>query len=860
MLDVSDESQRQEVLGLGTMICIILLVGYGAFENGPVHRSRLTEKVYLGLVFTIFLVTILVASGSLSCYFGQVEDRDQYCETWEGASLGIWKTMILGIIFLAVLTEILPGPPSKYTGRVAQDSIARATAQAKQIVIQLKKLVKAYRKAESKAVPARKQFWPIGVILVLIETFTTSWTALAMVFRVIVLLMVLVVLAHLCMKAYRFCFVKPEVRRRIYEELRYAVEVLKAEELEHVILEVNMAQLVESASHQTLSLLFKDAREKLTTTSMVVLLDALMKRSPATMRWDGFDQRLAEELICGVQGLQLTRLKNLVDTTGNIHSLHRLIFYELHSVHRDRILKHFKTQGDKVRLGWKQVPLKILSDVDDTLWCGGKFPAGCDTRYPRHAIYPGVLSFFAALDNWHEEEVMDLKLSVMDQAALYSSQRSLGHLSPSGPSRQPGTSLHFGMQQSDVRNSQASHFDHEGNCISIPGEKENTPQATLGSVIEGSESNDAMRTSIDSRMSFQSEEDQNIHLHSSNTVEVEDNHKADVEQVFVKTPPKRRVNILRALNACTLPQLTKRLVLSGARELIVRLEPQHVNLIFLSARPHVFQDVAEEKSFRRFRKLAQEGRMHCEPQLLSGRLSVSLGAVLRYGCMKTKSWQQVGELKARAFEEHVQLYPEYDYVFCGDNGQGDLLAAERMLQSPFQDKVKAAFINDVKPHNEHLSLHPQNTYDSKMDLQDGPRIFFSKTYIGSAAMAFQKELLSKEELNSVMRHAVADLQELHALHPRWDFNDVVFQMNADLNCANELVQEPDLQVKPVQLSQSRPELNTPMNMMLSTVSSVGRHSVNLLRRTSSELLDMSSFTRRRHSTGSATMSSCNTQV
>jgi len=43
--------------------------------------------------------------------------------------------------------------------------------------------------------------------------------------------------------------------------------------------------------------------------------------------------------------------------------------------------------------------LKIVSDIDDTLMCsGGHWPAGCDRRYPRKCIYPGVLAFFKELD------------------------------------------------------------------------------------------------------------------------------------------------------------------------------------------------------------------------------------------------------------------------------------------------------------------------------------------------------------------------------------------------------------------------------------------------------------------------------
>lgn len=60
------------------------------------------------------------------------------------------------------------------------------------------------------------------------------------------------------------------------------------------------------------------------------------------------------------------------------------------------ILEHIKNQAEMaVRDNDnKQFGLKILSDVDDTLYCsGGKFPAGCDKRLPRRCAYPGVFKF-----------------------------------------------------------------------------------------------------------------------------------------------------------------------------------------------------------------------------------------------------------------------------------------------------------------------------------------------------------------------------------------------------------------------------------------------------------------------------------
>ena len=36
--------------------------------------------------------------------------------------------------------------------------------------------------------------------------------------------------------------------------------------------------------------------------------------------------------------------------------------------------------------------------------------------------------------------------------------------------------------------------------------------------------------------------------------------------------------------------------------------------------------------------------------------------------------------KYHSFMEYVQLYPEYDFIFLGDNGQGDAMCADRVIE------------------------------------------------------------------------------------------------------------------------------------------------------------------------------------
>ena len=68
-----------------------------------------------------------------------------------------------------------------------------------------------------------------------------------------------------------------------------------------------------------------------------------------------------------------------------------------------------------------------------------------------------------------------------------------------------------------------------------------------------------------------------------------------------------------------------------------------------------------------------------DENLLPGKLKQGLIATFLYPFIKTRAWKAVGELKFSTFMDYAALYSEYSFVFCGDDGQGDLLAGEMMM-------------------------------------------------------------------------------------------------------------------------------------------------------------------------------------
>lgn len=94
-------------------------------------------------------------------------------------------------------------------------------------------------------------------------------------------------------------------------------------------------------------------------------------------------------LILSVDGMELTRLKNLIDQGGDHCDLLELVYSDIDDRDlRMEILNHFKTRSGE----FLKPPLRVLSDVDDTLYASLH-----DKRFPNGTLYPGVVSLHEEL-------------------------------------------------------------------------------------------------------------------------------------------------------------------------------------------------------------------------------------------------------------------------------------------------------------------------------------------------------------------------------------------------------------------------------------------------------------------------------
>ena len=87
------------------------------------------------------------------------------------------------------------------------------------------------------------------------------------------------------------------------------------------------------------------------------------------------------------------------------------------------------------------------------------------------------------------------------------------------------------------------------------------------------------------------------------------------------------------------------------------------NLVFLSARPHLYKDMSEKHNFAKFQKLRQRegvngrGGLHTTPSLLAGDLTSGREF------MMTNDFEPLARKKFDNFRRFVSIYPEYKHVF-----------------------------------------------------------------------------------------------------------------------------------------------------------------------------------------------------
>lgn len=124
-------------------------------------------------------------------------------------------------------------------------------------------------------------------------------------------------------------------------------------------------------------------------------------------------------------------------------------------------------------------------------------------------------------------------------------------------------------------------------------------------------------------------------------------------------------------------------------------------------------------------------------------LSGSLRALVSKEAMAARKLENIGHYR--------KLFPEYPLILVGDSGQGDVLVSERLIEEDAA-AVRLVLIHDVVGTPSEVRA----AYAKR-------RIHFHDTWIGAAATAYERGLISLPSLHRVANEAVGGFERT-----RWD--------------------------------------------------------------------------------------------
>jgi len=207
------------------------------------------------------------------------------------------------------------------------------------------------------------------------------------------------------------------------------------------------------------------------------------------------------------------------------------------------------------------------------------------------------------------------------------------------------------------------------------------------------------------------------------------------------------------------------------------------NLVFLSARPHLYKDFSEKHNFSKFEKLRerQGSRLHTIPSLLAGDLTSGREF------MMTNDFEPLARKKFQNFKQFVSIYPEYRHVFICDNGQGDVRAGELMYDQ-YPRHLDCLFVHLVQDIQKSYGFDPER-WRRKGLLK---RTCFFKCYPDAAlyAATLKPPLIRISGLRRVCQDAVADFEMI--VPSQWSSlsqkRDRRSELNQSLGRCNKLLE------------------------------------------------------------------------
>lgn len=231
----------------------------------------------------------------------------------------------------------------------------------------------------------------------------------------------------------------------------------------------------------------------------------------------------------------------------------------------------------------------------------------------------------------------------------------------------------------------------------------------------------------------------------------------------------------------------------GLTDTAKRQNNLNLNLVFLSARPHVYKDLSESRTFLKFREM--EG-LNARPTLLSGSIAAGTSFIMN------DNIEALSQVKYQSYKEYISLYPEYKSIFIGDNGQGDVLAAEMIFNdkdltfisnhtNTMDSTLSRAYMHIVKP----ISQTSVRDISYKNPWKVQSKIFYFYTYIDAAIDAYKHDLISIFGLRRIMSESIHDFYKIpenkfhhEAIQNHLKREKQMRELNRSISIGNQILQ------------------------------------------------------------------------
>ena len=486
-------------------------------------------------------------------------------------------------------------------------------------------------------------------------------------------------------------------RKQIQRQVKVLLEDCTSEELNNVLVSGDMEAFLKLAGTDALHVVRKRLGELSVRCRALMLQDFYAVGSTMSLSKRQAWAIFVRDVFQSAKGLELTILKNVLDSGGSWNNLFKLVYEDLPRLVgtkvQTEILAHIRSEAAFARrskaAGGPRGRLKIISDLDDTVWSsGGRFPAGCDRKYPAHTFYPGICALYKEVTRGPVE----LPAELANEITALRSSFSVPNGTKEGKHTRDGRDGRDGAVGKDRLGSKQrvtcqSHI-HEHTVVAAECQLSDSI-AEAWRKLSARAGKPIMDMSVQFGRSPDPQGQGQAHAHSHARAQGHDGTGGGL---------------------VSSEALDGRLV-------------EH-NLVMLSARPRVkaARGFFENLMYKKFQKMQRKGLLHSMPTLLPGSIAAGtkatiLGAIGNFvpslvGGMDNRIvWEAVAKKKYKDMLRYMELYPEYDFLFFGDDGQGDVQVAINALKNPKASilqgvagegaRLTDVFIHRVKPRDKH---------------------------------------------------------------------------------------------------------------------------------------------------------------